>query len=97
MGCIEQLAMDREVWLACLPKWLARWGYSGSVLDKMPDNYLHDRQLLLIGDSLAILRPARIFPEEPYCRSLQRIQRGGPTTKGWMLWCRLLEEGLAFP
>ena len=68
VGCIEQLAMDREVWLACLPKWLARWGYSGSVLDKMPDNYLHDRQLLLIGDSLAILRPARIFPEEPYCR-----------------------------
>ena len=68
VGCIEQLAMDREVWLACLPKWLTRWGYSGSVLDKMPDNYLHDRQLLLIGDSLAILRPARIFPEEPYCR-----------------------------
>ena len=43
VGCIEQLAMDRQVWLACLPKWLGRWGCSGSVLDKMPDNYLHDR------------------------------------------------------
>ena len=93
VGSVESLAKDRENWSSCLPRWLQRWGYIGGVTEEMPENYLHDRQLLLIGDSLAILRPARVFPEEPYRRELQHIVQGRPTPGGWMLWCRLLDEG----
>ena len=90
---VEALAADREAWLSYMPAWLARWGYSGSVLDAMPPNYLHDRQLLLIGKTQAILRPARVFPEEPYIRELQHIRRGQQGTKAWVVWGRLLTEG----
>ena len=37
---------------------------------QMPTNYLHDRHLL-VGDRIALLRPARVFPELPHSRELQ--------------------------
>ena len=90
---VESLSQDREAWSQVLPLWLSKWGYGGSELDRLPPNYLHDRQLLLVGKTLAILRPARVFPEEPYSRELQHVQRGQPRPTQWTLWCRLSEDG----
>ena len=93
---VESLAQDRDAWLQVLPAWLRKWGYGGTEIERLPPNYLHDRQLLLVGKTLAILRPARVFPETPYSRELQHVQRGRPLSTQWVLWCRLLEEGSCF-
>ena len=90
---IESLAQDRESWLQVLPQWLRKWGYGESDIARMPDNYLHDRQLLIVGSSLAILRPARVFPEEPYSRELQHVQVMSPSRSCWTVWCMLMDEG----
>ena len=90
---IESLAQDRDSWLQVMPQWLRKWGYGGSDIAKLPDNYLHDRQLLIVGSSLAILRPARVFPDEPYSRELQHVQVMSPSRSGWTIWCMLRDEG----
>ena len=90
---IESLAQDREGWLSVMPAWLRRWGYGGSEIAKLPNNYLHDRQLLIVGTFLAVLRPARVFPDEPYSRELQHIQICAPNRTKWVLWCSLQAEG----
>ena len=91
---IESLAKDREAWLAALPLWLGKWGHQSSDIAKLPNNYLHDRQLLLVGSTLAVLRPARVFPEEPYSRELQHILPGNPNSHQWTVWGRMLQEGV---
>ena len=93
---VESLSQDREAWMLVLPLWLNRWGYGSSEITSLPANYLHDRQLLLIGKSLAILRPARVFPETPYSRELQHVQQGNPRTTMWSLWIRMLPAGCCF-
>ena len=90
---VESLAQDRDSWSQVLPKWLHRWGYGGSDIAKLPDNYLHDRQLLVVGSSLAILRPARVFPDEPYSRELQHVQVMSPCRTCWTVWCMIMPEG----
>ena len=91
---IEGLAQDRECWSATLPRWLRKWGYGSSEIARLPDNYLYDRQLVLVGKSLAVLRPARVFPEEPYSREVQHIRRGVPRLKQWTVWARILDIGV---
>ena len=86
----ESLAQDRESWSQALPNWLRKWGYGGSEIAKLPNNYLHDRQLLIVGSSLAILRPARVFPEEPYSRELQHVQVLLPNRSCWVKKCCLV-------
>ena len=93
---VESLAQDRVAWSRLLPVWLQKWGYGASEIDRLPPNYLYDRQLLLVGKNLAVLRPARVFPDTPYSRELEHIQRGTPKTTQWSLWGRLLEEGCCF-
>ena len=46
----------------------------------------HDRQLLLVGERLAVLRPARLFPDSPYLNSVQHIKPGVPSRKTWTCW-----------
>ena len=61
---VESLAHDRDAWMQALPHWPGKWGgwlQWFSDIGRLPANYLHDRQLLLIGKRLAILRPARVF------------------------------------
>ena len=82
---IEVLASDRHAWQDQLPLWLRRWGYS-DVVAAMPPNYLLDRQLLLVGDKLAVLRPARVFPESPYGSELCHVIQSVPTRRTWVCW-----------
>ena len=90
---VESLAQGRESWSQALPNWLRKWGYGGSEIAKLPNNYLHDRQLLIVGDCLAILRPARVFPDEPCSRELQQVHLLQPNRSSWVVWCMFMKEG----
>ena len=84
---VEVLAQDRVAWAAALPLWLSHWGFGNSSPTDPPD--LWDRQLLLVGKQHAILRPARLFPEAPYCRSVQHVISGKPSKTAWFVWALL--------
>ncbi|CAE7356851.1 unnamed protein product [Symbiodinium sp. CCMP2592] len=91
---VESLAQERPIWTQALKDWLRKWGYTGPDRARMPANYLCDRQLLLVGKALAILRPARLFPEEPYSREVQHVLRGVPRTTQWTLWISMPDQGI---
>ena len=58
----------------------------------MPPWYLHDRQLLLVGERLAVLRPARLFPDSPYLDSVRHIKPGVPSRRTWTCWVVLINK-----
>ena len=90
---VEVLANDRIAWQNQLKLWLANWGYHESVtLPKMPPWYLHDRQLLLVGERLAMFRPARLFPDSPYLDSVRHIKPGVPSRRTWTCWVVLINK-----
>ena len=69
---VEALAQDREGWNLQLKPWLRQWGYGAGPKPRSP-NFLLDRQLLMVGKQLAVLRPARVFPDEPYHQEVQHV------------------------
>ena len=84
---IENLAQDRVAWATALPLWLSYWGFGKSPPVEPPD--LWDRQLLLVGKQHAIFRPARLFPDAPYRRPIQRVIPGKPSKTAWFVWALL--------
>ena len=90
---IEALAQDRVAWKAALPLWLNHWGFKLASPIDPPD--LSDRQLLLVGKQHAVLRPARLFPDAPYCRPVQHVLLGKPSKTAWFVWALLGEDSVS--
>ena len=88
---VEALAQDREGWNLQLKPWLKQWGYGAGPKLRSP-NFLLDRQLLMVGKQLAVLRPARVFPDEPYHQEVQHIQPLEPSARKWLIWCFLTKS-----
>ena len=88
---VEALAQDREGWNLQLKPWLRQWGYGAGPKLRSP-NFLLDRQLLMVGKQLAVLRPARVFPDEPYHQEVQHIQPLEPSARKWLIWCFLTKS-----
>ena len=79
------MAQDRIAWQQALVRWQQYWGFSSDPLLHIETSLL-DRQLLLVGDAVAVLRPARLFPDEPYATDVQKITVGRPTKSHWFVW-----------
>ena len=80
----DTAAQDRVLWQSLLDKWKRHW-----LGDAAPSCDFLGRQLVVIADQDAALRPFRHRPEDPYEASVCRIRKACDLPSGPFLWAPL--------